>query len=63
MKIIKNEIRPIGYVTIELSEAEIQSIVGSLEEISMYRNMPYGEMKGIRGDIYAKFCELLTPQS
>ena len=60
MKIINNEIRPVGYVTFELSEAEIQSIIGTMEQLQMLRNQPYGEMKGIRGDLYQMFTKVLT---
>lgn len=59
MNIIKQEIRPIGYCTLELSEAEIQSIVGCIEEIQMIKNIPLDKVFGLRGDIYFKLKELL----
>ena len=59
MKIIKNEIRPIGYIVIELSEVEIQEIIGVIEEVQFCRNMPFEKIGGIRQEIYEKMKELL----
>lgn len=61
MKIIKNEVRPIGYCTIEFSEVEIQTIIGVIEEVQFYKRQTFEEIMGIRGDVYKKLKELLTP--
>lgn len=48
MKIIRQEIRPVGYCSIEFNESEIQSIVGCIEELQLYKNRPFEEIGGIR---------------
>lgn len=46
---------------IELSEAEIQSLLSLFEEICMYRQMlPEDAHMGLRGELYRQFKELLT---
>lgn len=60
MKVIKNEIRPIGFVTIELNENEVHTIIGCMDEIAMYRREPYGKAMGNRGEIYNKLKALLS---
>lgn len=52
MLIIKNEIRPVGYCTIELSENEIHILLGVFEDLCTLRQLPFTEQKGTRGDIY-----------
>lgn len=59
MQVIKNEIRPIGFVTIELNENEVQTIIGAFDEIAMLRRYPYGEVMGNRGEIYRTLKQLL----
>jgi hypothetical protein len=59
MKIIRNEIRPVGYVTIELQEHEVQAIISCLDEIYMYRGKPITDMAGSRRDIYDALIALL----
>lgn len=59
MEIIKNEIRPIGFVTIELNENEVQTIIGVMDELCMYKREPYGEIMGTRGVIYNALKKLL----
>lgn len=59
MKTIKNEIRPIGFVTLELNENEVQTIIGCIDEIYMYRGQPATNMAGTRRDIYDALKELL----
>lgn len=59
MRIIQNEIRPVGYITLELSENEVKSIVGVFEEICHIKNMPYESIIGTRAEIYNKLCEVL----
>lgn len=60
MKVIKNEIRPIGFVTIEFNENEVQTLIGVIDQICMYRQMPMGSMKGTVGDLYEKLNDLIT---
>lgn len=46
---------------IELSEAEIQSLVGLFEEMCMWRHMqPEKYLLGIRGELYKQLKELLN---
>lgn len=59
MRVLKNEIRPIGFVTIELNENEVQTLIGCIDEIAMYRREPYGQVMGNRGEIYNKLKEVL----
>lgn len=61
MKTIKSEIRPIGYCTLEVSEAEVQTIIGCIEELQMYKNRPFEDIKGIRRDVYEHLRAILTP--
>lgn len=45
---------------IELSEAEIQTLVGLFEDNCMYRNLPPEKAHmGLRGDIYKQLKDLL----
>lgn len=58
MKIIKNEIRPIGFVTLELNENEVQILLGLFEQIeSLMQNPLYHQ--GTRGDIKRALLELI----
>jgi hypothetical protein len=57
MKIINTTIRPIGFSNIELNEVELQSIVETFEQVQMLLNQH--EIKGIRGELYKSFKELL----
>jgi len=57
MKIVNTSIRPIGFTTIELNEVEIQSLVETFEQLQMI--MQQTEIKGIRGELYKQFKELL----
>ncbi len=45
---------------IELSEAEIQSIIGVFEENMHLRQMPYDKMMGLRKEIYDGLKEILS---
>lgn len=60
MKTIKNEIRPIGFVTLELNENEITTIIGALEELCFITRRPLEEMMGTRQDIYDTLKELVS---
>ena len=44
-----------------MNEAEIQSIVGMMEELCMYKHLPFSEIKGLRAEIYTKLSEVLAP--
>lgn len=46
-------------VEITMSDAEIQTIVGVIEDLQSYRNNSLDDIKGIRGEIYKKFLEIL----
>lgn len=52
MMILKNEIRPIGFVTLELNENEVQTLIGLFEDICFLKQMPLSELKGTRSEIY-----------
>lgn len=60
MKIIKNEIRPIGFVTLELNENEVQTLIGVFEEIAYLHRRPFEDILGTRGDLYNALKETLT---
>ena len=60
MKTIKNEIRPIGFVTLELNEKEITTIMGALEELCFYKRRPFEEMMGTRQEIYNTLKDLVS---
>lgn len=57
MKTINKTIRPIGFVTIELNEAELQSLIDTMEQIQCLTCQP--EIMGIRGELYKQFKSLL----
>lgn len=57
MKIINKSIRPIGFITVELNEIELQSLIETFEQLQMILNQ--SEIKGIRGELYKTFKELL----
>jgi hypothetical protein len=59
MKIISNQIRPVGYITIELSENEVQTIISAFEEVCYMRNRPYDEILGTRREVYDKLKEAI----
>lgn len=50
MKVIKNEIRPIGFATIELNENEILTILGVFDQLAMYMQ-DHNYHKGTRKEI------------
>ena len=52
MKLIKNEIRPVGYCTLELSETEVQTIIGVFQENCYLKRVSFEEMQGRREEIY-----------
>ena len=60
MKIITQQIRPVGYCTLELSETEIQTIIGCIEELQQYKNRPMEDIGGIRQDIYIALKKILS---
>lgn len=60
MEIKSNTVRPIGYCTIEFNEAELQTIVGTFEELQVIKNQAFENIKGLRGDIYKKLVEVLA---
>ena len=45
-----------------MSEAEIQSIVGMMEELCMYKRIPFTEIMGLRAEIYSKLTKTLEPR-
>jgi hypothetical protein len=57
MKVTNKTIRPIGFVTIELNEVELQSIVDTMEQIQCL--LQQTEIMGIRGELYKEFKSLL----
>lgn len=59
MQIIKNEIRPVGFVTLEMTVEEIQTILGMLDEISYLYARPADKMYGTRREIYETLKELV----
>lgn len=61
MKVLKNEIRPIGFITLELTENEVQTLIGAFEEIAYIHRRPFEEILGTRGDIYNALKKTLTP--
>ena len=62
MKILKNETRFIGYVTLEFSEVEIQALHDMFWQIGQYQNILPEDMKGIRGELYKEFDKLIKPK-
>ncbi len=60
MKIIKNEVRPIGYVTVELNEIEIQTILSMYEELCYIKEIPFDGMYGTRQELYQSMKEALS---
>jgi len=58
MKIVNNSIRPIGFITVELNEVELQSIVETMEQVQHILRQP--EIMGIRGELYKEFKSLLA---
>ena len=60
MKIIKSEIRHIGYTILELSETEVQSIIDAFEEVCYLKNVPFSKIMGTRKEIYDKLYEILN---
>ena len=46
---------------ITMSEAEIQSLVGMMEELCMYKQLPFTEIRGLRAEIYSRLCAVLVP--
>ena len=59
MKIIRNEIRPVGFVSLELNENEVQTILGVFEQLEvLMNNQDYH--KGTRGEIKRTLNELIN---
>jgi len=56
MKHIKKDIH--FTAQIELTEAEIQTLLGVLEDNCVMRQIPFSEMKGLRGEIYSTLKEI-----
>lgn len=46
-------------VEIEMSEAEIQSLIGLFEELSYWKQVPFEEIMGLRKEIYDKLVAIL----
>ena len=63
MKIIRDEIRPIGFLTIEMSENELQAITGAFEELCYIKRITFKEMGGIRQEVYDCFQKHLNKKS
>lgn len=45
---------------VEFTEAEVQSLVGLFEEVQALKQMPYDDIKGLRGDIYKTLKSMLA---
>lgn len=60
MKIIKNEVRPVGYCILELTVEEAQCLINLFEDFQEILNRPFTEIGGIRGDIYKSLCEIVN---
>lgn len=58
MIIINQQIKPIGFCTIEFNEAEIQSLVDTIEQIQAILRQP--DVMGIRGEIYQNLKAIMN---
>jgi hypothetical protein len=63
MKVLKNEIRPIGFITLELNENEVHTLIGVFEEICYLQRRHFDDIKGTRGDIYSALKATLIPHT
>jgi len=61
MKTIRNEVRPIGFVTVELTENEVQTLIGVFEEICYLKDRHITEsLGGTRKELYDQFKFLIN---
>lgn len=59
MKIISNQVRPVGYVTLELDTAELQCLYDLFWEVSAMHRRPIEDLMGKRGEIYQEIAKLI----
>lgn len=59
MEIKAKSIRPIGFVTIEFDEVELQTIMSEFEDNCRIMNRPLDCMGGIRQKLYNQLSEVL----
>lgn len=45
-------------VELTMSEAEIESLIGTIEELQMIKNRAMEDIQGIRGEIYKHLCDI-----